>query len=841
MPPLSTLPVDSLVPEIVAAMEAGGNAVVVAPPGAGKTTRIPPAIASADSLRGNAVVLLQPRRVAARAAAARIAAEQGWRLGEEVGYHIRFDRRIGPKTRVRVLTEGILTRQIESDPYLEGVGCVILDEFHERSIHTDLTIALLREIQSTVRDDLRIVVMSATMDAAPVAEFLGGAKVFKSEGRLHPVAVEYLDRHNSSPIWEQAADSIRRVWNESPTATGHVLVFLPGISEIRRTAELVSGLGGDLHILHSSVSGEEQDRALRPSKARKLILATNIAETSVTIDGVGTVIDSGFARILVQDSRAGIDRLELRRISHASADQRAGRAGRTGSGRCFRLWTKSEDIALEAAETSEIHRVDLVPTLLAVHAFGIKDLAQFRWFEPPRPELLARADRLLEMLGAIKDGRLTSLGKRMAGLPVHPRLARMLLAGAEAGLPREAATLAALLSEGDIISTSPRRRAAALEAPSDLLERLSWLNGDSPPVALDPVSVRTVLRLADELLEHVKREAVRSRKKETGRTGREGELLRLLLHAYPDRVTVRRSSDPARGVMVGDRSIELEPSSVVRKAPLFLSLDPREVAGSVRVLLASAIEEPWLEEIFPHLCERRFLHRVDESAGRVVSSRRTLFAGLLLREDETGPQADREGARGAMAEYLRARGGEIFARDEDIARWLARVSFLRRAMPELAVPEFDAATIGEAIAEAASGCISLSEVRKRNLVEGLAARLSGSQRGALAKQAPEVLSVPSGNRIRLEYGPGPPVLAVRLQELFGLAETPRVASGRVPVTIQLLAPNHRPVQTTTDLRSFWNGAYQEIRKEFRSKYPKHPWPEDPWKAPAVSVGRKVRR
>lgn len=401
--PLKPLPIDPLIPGIINALKTRSGAVVVAPPGAGKTTRIPPALAESGVISG-AVLMLQPRRVAARAAAARIAEERAWRLGGEVGYHIRYDNRTGPQTRVRVLTEGILTRMLASDPFLEGIGCVILDEFHERSIHTDLALALLREVQSSVREDLRIVVMSATMDPAPVARFLGGENspvpVFESAGRLHPITVEFSPRADFAPSYEKVAWAAESVLNEPTSTTGHVLVFLPGIGEIRRAAERLRGADVEVHILHSSVSAEDQDRALKPSTRRKLILATNIAETSITIDGVRTVIDSGLARVLVSDARLGIDRLELRRISKASATQRAGRAGRTAPGRCLRLWTRAEDAALAERETPEIQRIDLAATLLALHAFGVKDPESFGWFEPPRPEALARAARLLEMLGA---------------------------------------------------------------------------------------------------------------------------------------------------------------------------------------------------------------------------------------------------------------------------------------------------------------------------------------------------------------------------------------------------------------------------------------------------------
>jgi ATP-dependent helicase HrpB len=499
MPP--PLPIDDILPQILASLRTANCAVVVAPPGAGKTTRVAPALAGEFP----AVVMLQPRRVAARAAASRIAAEQRWSLGREVGFHIRFERRLTPQTRVRVLTEGILTRQIQSDPFLEGIGCVILDEFHERSIHTDLALALLREIQSSVRPDLRIVVMSATMDPDPVSRFLGNAPVHVSEGRLFPVDIEYAPRQGTEPVWDRAAAACRRAVAEGE---GHVLVFLPGIGEIRRTEQLLGGIDAEIHVLHSSISGDAQDRALAPASRRKLILATNIAETSITIDGVRTVVDSGTARVLVNDPRLGIDRLELRRISRASANQRAGRAGRTAPGRCLRLWTRLEDAGLEDTQPPEIQRVDLAGTLLALRAYGIRDPRSFAWYDPPRPEALERAEQLLLMLGATtRDGALTPLGEKLTALPLHPRIGTLLVAGAKQGLLREAATMAALLSERDILAGGhqARRRDAGWEGTSDLLDRMEMLENPRAFSTVDPAAIRSVERVRDELLEIAKR------------------------------------------------------------------------------------------------------------------------------------------------------------------------------------------------------------------------------------------------------------------------------------------------------------------------------------------------
>jgi len=863
------LPIDPLVPEIVASLAARPNAVVVAPPGAGKTTRVPPAIAEALLPRGaghsrRSVVLLQPRRVAARAAANRIAQEQEWRLGEEVGYRIRFENRTSARTFLHVVTEGILTRRIQSDPFLQDVGCVILDEFHERGIHTDLAIALLREIQETVRQDLRIVVMSATLDPGRVAAFLGDAPVFRCEGRLHPVAIQYQDRSSRSPMWEQSAAAVRSVLEPGsarrPTSSdrnddvGHVLVFLPGIGEIRRTQELLRGADADLHILHSSVSDEEQDRAIRPSARRKIILATNIAETSLTIDGVKTVVDTGYARVLVNDARLGIDRLELRRVSLASAAQRAGRAGRTAPGRCLRLWTRAEESSFPAREVPEVERIDLASTALALRDYGARKLDEFGWFERPRADALARAENLLQILGAVdKQGGPTPVGKRLAALPLHPRLGRLLLAGEDAGRLHEAATLAAMLSERDFLAAPHafRKREAKWESASDVLDRLDLLESGAVSSELDPQAIRAIERVRDELILLIRRSGKRAG---AAHETRDQVLLRVLLHAYPDRVTLRRAGDPTRGVMVGGRGVVLEPSCTVRKAALFLSVDARDAAEGAgrgapsksaagkgaatrspasesRVSLASAIQEEWLAQVFPDLWEQRLLHRFDAEKGKVLGIRETVFAGLVIREDVVG--ANPKIAGQTLFDHLRKNAADFFMKDDAAAAWLARARFLARQMPELALPPFDADALSPVLRAACEGCVSLDQVRARNLRRLLEGCLNAKQRRALKEFAPEFIQVPSGSRVRLSYPEdgSRPVLAVRLQEMFGLAETPRMAKGRVPVMLHLLGPNMRPVQITADLKSFWNTTYAEVRKELRARYPKHSWPEDPWSAP----------
>ena len=857
-----SLPIDPLLPEIIETLRSHRALVLVAPPGSGKTTRVPPALLDAGLLAPEhpAIVLLQPRRVAARAAAARIAEERGGELGGEVGYQIRFEKRIGPRTRLRVETEGVLNRQLVVDPFLEGVGAVILDEFHERSLHTDLAIALLKEVRETVRDDLVLVVMSATLDAEPVARFLGGCPVLRAEGRTHPVTVSYRPTIRPASAGSVAA-AVEEVLQPSDDDPGHVLVFLPGAEEIRRAVAQLAPLAGrarfDVLPLHGSLPAEEQDRALRPSPRRKVILATNVAETSLTIDGVRTVIDTGLARFASYDSARGLDRLELGRISKASSEQRAGRAGRTAPGRCVRLWAAREQRGLVDTDPPEVARVDLASTVLALRAWGVADLSRFGWFEPPPADRLAAAESLLVLLGALggSDRRLTPLGRRLLDVPAHPRIARLLTAAAADGHPRSGAALAALLSEKDIVATPERGGAATYRPPvpstrgdSDLLVRLDLLaEAERQRFAaglhgrgIDPHAARRAARARDDFLRI-------ARRLPGGRDERPDEpdddlLLRWVLLAYPDRV-VRRRGHEATGVMVGGRGVRLEPTSVVRDPEFFLALDPREDrrGGTLeaRVRIASAVRVEWLEGLFPQSLRRERSVRFDEERQRAVGVTALWYRDLLLREDRNA-KVDAGEASGALAEAVRGRAAGIVDGNASAAAWLARVEFLRQAIPELDWPVFNDEALGAVVADACAGLRTVEEVRATPLVPLLRARLTHAQARALDEQAPETLTVPSGSRIRLNYEQGrPPVLAARLQELFGWTESPRLAGGRVPVVMHLLGPNFQPVQVTDDLRSFWATTYFQVRKDLRARYPRHAWPDDPLTAhPEARGGRR---
>ena len=855
------LPIDPEIPAIVAAIRAHRRLVLVAAPGAGKTTRVPPALLVADLLTPDhpTVLLLQPRRVAARASATRIAAEQGWTLGGRVGYQIRFEKRVGPETRLKVVTEGILNRQLIADPFLGGVGAVILDEFHERSLHTDLALALLREIRDSVRDDLIVVAMSATMDAEPVARFLGGAPIVRVAGRTFPVTI----RHQPGPTLnggpQAIADAVAGAIEQSlvgDEAGGDLLAFLPGVEEIRRTERRLSGwadrVGVEVVPLHGSLPSAEQDRALRPSSRRKVVLATNIAETSLTIDGVTTVVDAGLARVAGYDPARGLDRLELGRISRASSDQRAGRAGRTAPGQCVRLWTEGEHRGLPDADRAEVQRVDLAATVLLLRAWGITDPTAFGWFEAPDPATLQAAERLLVRLGAVKgsNGPITSVGHHLLQIPAHPRLGRLLLGAVAVGRAREGAALAGLLAEKDIVTRSFGRDVRpAVHAESDLLIRLDQLaNAERARFApslreqgIDPAAARQAVAIRDDLLRIARRlPGFQDRDDNPD----EESLLRLILLAYPDRVVRRRG--PAEGgdsgVMVGGRGVRLDPESVVRDAEFFLALDPREDRrGGVltaRVRIASAIESGWLAEFFPNAITTEAAVVFDPDRRRAVGVTTRRYLDLTLTEDRNAPAPlDRDSA--ALVAEFGPRGRAFFEQNEATVAWLRRFDLAARIMPEADWPDLDDLAWYDLVALACHDKRTEADAQRAAAPHLLQSRLTFDQNRRLDHDTPEAIIVPSGSRIKLDYpadATTSPVLAVRLQELFGWTSSPRICGGRVPLLLHLLGPNYRPVQITDDLASFWATTYFQVRKDLRSRYPKHAWPDDPLLASAEARG-----
>ena len=870
-----SLPVEGQIPALVQALRATGSAVLVAPPGSGKSTRIPPGLLATELLAKDhpVLVMLQPRRVAARAVAERIAFEQGWAVGQEVGYHVRFEKRTAVSTRLRIMTEGILTRQLLDDPFLDRIGMVILDEFHERSIHSDLALAWLQEIRQTVRPDLKILVMSATLDAQPVSAFLGDCPILTVQSSTHPVAISYVPAvEQRTPVATQVAQVVTDLVQTEPAAaspTGDILVFLPGAAEIRSAARLLNPLALshrlEIRPLHGSLPLAEQDRALARSMHRKLILSTNIAETSLTIDGVNTVIDGGLARFAQMDPDRGIERLELGRISRASADQRAGRAGRQGPGRCIRLWSEREHQRRPAFETPEICRADLAGPLLAIHAWGCRNPQEFGWYESPPVPAIEAANHLLTMLGALEDEQITPLGQLMLQLPVHPRIARLLIAASAWNLEELGIACASVIEEKDVFLSGAtpggkppslhRGRVQEAGVRSDLEERIEAVQfaeaqGYSQQVqarGIDTSAARRVVMVQEDLRRVMRRirDSAASLFPPIPSAHPDHDAIDVLpLMAYPDRVCRRRDNDPTAGVMVGGRGVRLDPSSRVLEGQFFLAIRLRDdrrgrsAAREARVQMACAIEPDWLHALSPHDVQEERIVRFDPERGRAIRSVATRYHDLTLREQTHGV-VDPEEASQALADALAAEAETILKSDPEAKTYLNRIAFLREHSSK--IPKLGPAELEEILRQACVGRTTVKQVREQSFAPSITRFLGHEAYRLVQELAPEFLVVPSGNRISIQYEEGqPPTLAVRLQELFGWQDTPRIAGARVPLLLEILGPNYRPVQLTSDLRSFWTNTYHQVRKDLRGRYPKHDWPEDPWTAQPSSRPRRPK-
>jgi ATP-dependent helicase HrpB len=826
------LPIDHVLPELVAALRRSAAAVLRAPTGAGKTTRVPPAIVNSGIAGDKQILMLEPRRLAARAAARRMAAEDGTPVGERFGYHVRFDRLAGPRARAIAVTPGILLRYLHDDPYLESAGVVIFDEFHERGIESDLALGMVKLIQQAVRPDLRIVVMSATIEVEPVASYFGGCPIVASEGRLHPVEISYEPRDGRQPWQVDVARAVGRLLRRSD---GDLLVFLPGMGEIRQVERELQPLAQQLDLLvlplHGDLPAEQQDAALLPQPKRKVVLSTNVAETSVTVEGVTGVVDLGTARMLVFDPAVGLDRLELLPISRASADQRAGRAGRTRPGVCVRLWGESAHLGRPEKTEPEIRRVDLAGAVLQLLTLGEMDVEHFPWLDPPPAATVVQARTLLRRLGAIENGDVTELGRTLARLPVHPRLARLLVEGHRLGCAERAALAAALLAERSPFQRPPGRNRAPGKlhvTSSDILDAVEILEaferGERVGEELNRNAARFVLRARDQLVRSVGQELGPVRD-----SGNETALARALFAAFPDRLAKRRNPGGSRGVMVGGRGVKLAPSSGVTDSELFLCIDVDAGEAETIVRQASAVERDWLP---PKKTTTAVEVAFDPATERVTARKLTRFEDLILDDVPAALPDDAEVGR-VLAAAAADQWDRIKPPDDSPAgRYLLRLRCLREWMPDLNLPAFDVADLRELLTSVAPGAKSFADLRNADWLGAIQGRLTHQQRQSVEREAPERLAVPSGSQHALRYEAGrPPVLAVRIQELFGLTQTPRVAGGRVMVLLHLLAPNYRPQQVTNDLASFWANTYPQVRKDLRGRYPKHAWPEDPLAAP----------
>lgn len=835
---MSSLPIEEVLPPLRAALGARNCAVLQAPPGAGKTTQVPLALLGEAWLGGRSILMLEPRRLAARAAAARMSALLGETVGDTVGYRIRFETKVSRQTRIEVLTEGILTRRLQSDQALEGVGLVIFDEFHERHLHADLALALTLDCQRTLREDLRILVMSATLDGQAVATLLGEAPIVTSEGRSFPVEIRYQPVEAKAPLPEQVAQVVGRVLDRH---AGDILVFLPGAFEIRRTQELletqVREPGVVVLPLYGDLPWELQDRALRPiTGARKIVLATPIAETSLTIEGIRVVVDSGYVRVPQFDPKTGLTRLVTQRIARANAEQRAGRAGRTAPGICYRLWGEAAQHGLIPQPIPEVRSADLAPLALELANWGVRDAATLVWLDPPPTAALAQARELLSELDALDaDGNISDTGRAMARLPLHPRLSHMLRIAEQGGLGALGCDVAALLSERDIFVGEHRRScdfAARVEA-------LAAFRREGRGGAQRHGADANACARADQAARQWRR-LIKARDERVGASDEEVGLLVAL--AYPDRVAQQRSAGEPRYLLANGRGARLPEGEMRLRQPLIAAASVE--AGGARfgragepegmIYLAAPISSGLLEQHFSGHLRAEEVVVWDEREEAVVARRERRFGAILLDSKPfAGPESER--VREAMLEGVRRLGIATLPWTPEAREWQARVLCMREWFPGEHWPDVsDAAlqaSLGEWLAPYLDGVTRRAHLARLDLPSILAGRLDWQRRQQLDADAPTHLEVPSGSRLKLAYVPGEaPVLAVKLQEMFGCADTPRVARGRVAVTLHLLSPARRPIQVTQDLRGFWDRTYAEVKKELKGRYPKHPWPDDPWRA-----------
>ena len=816
------LPIDAVLDNVTAALIAGTRAVLVAPPGAGKTTRVPLALLDAPWLGGAKILVLEPRRLAARAAARRMAQTLGQKVGETVGVRARLASEVGPSTRIEVITEGVFTRMILDDPGLDGIGAVLFDEFHERSLDADLGLALALDAQAGLREDLRLLVMSATLDGARVAGLLGGGTpVITSEGRAFPVETKYLGRDPRGRLDVQVADAVGRALREE---TGSILAFLPGQGEIRRAAELlaerVRDPAVDIAPLYGAMDIAAQDLAVRPAAPgrRKIVLATSIAETSLTIEGVRVVIDSGLARVPRFEPDVGVTRLETVRVSRAAADQRRGRAGRTQPGICYRLWDEPQTMSLAPFAEPEIKAADLTGLLLDCAAWGARDAGALSWLDPPPAAALRAAREELSRLGALDaQGGVTDLGRRLRALPLPPRLASMVVRAAATGAAREAAEIAAILVERGIGGND-----------TDLDVRLRAFRRDRTKRAQD------MMRLAQGWARQAER-ATPGAKRAAG-VADETDHAALLALAFPDRIAKARGA-PGQFLLANGRAAAVELADPLSQAPFLVVAEISGKAAATRILLAARLSAETLEEIASERIERNDVLTFDASAAALRARRVRKLGAIQLEAEPRSVPADEHSAR-ALAEGIAALGIGRLPWSKAQTQLRARAAFLRAAKPDDWPDLSDEALRANAaqwLAPFLVGKTRLADIGAGDLGQALDALLSWDLRRRLDAEAPTHFTAPTGNSHAIDYeGAGAPALHIRVQELFGLSMHPAIAQGRFPLTLVLLSPAHRPIQITRDLPGFWRGSWSAVKSEMRGRYPRHVWPDDPASAPPTT-------
>jgi ATP-dependent helicase HrpB len=842
--PREDLPIYELESTIVASLRSDSRLILQAPTGSGKSTQVPQILLDHGLLGDGQVVVLQPRRLAARLLAARVASERASRLGEEVGYQIRFENVTSSRTRIRFVTEGILLRQLIQDPELRGVSAILFDEFHERHLYGDITLARAVSLQESARPDLKLAVMSATLDAGLLEKYLAPCPALTSAGRTFPVEIEYLPEPvggDGYPIWQLAANELERL---APQTEGDVLVFMPGKYEIGRTISAIrASRVSDRFVvlpLHGELPPAEQDAALAHYEKRRAIVATNVAETSLTIEGVRVVIDTGLARIARFDPRRGINTLLVEKISRASSDQRAGRAGRTAPGRCLRLWTEREHIDRAAQELPEVKRLDLAEVVLTLKASGVDDVASFRWLEPPEPQALLRAEQLLADLGAISPKGITPLGRRMLAFPVHPRYARMLLAAHDYHCVPAIALIAAL-SQGrpllrrldgkqlredrdDVLGGETESDFFVLMRAFRYAENSRFDGQRCARLGISSGAAREAAQLAEQFLAIARDEGLDVQVAET----KSGAIQRCVLAGFPDQVAVRLDAGTLRCGLVHGRRGVLARESAVHGARVLVASEIREIESSekerqVLLTLATKIEEQWLRELFPESFREETRVEWDSTLRRVVGRRVTLFHDLVLQSEEFAPSSDPETAA-LLAREVLAGTCPLKQWDNAVEQWIARVNFVAAEFPEFGFSPIDESAKRLLLEQICQGAVSYKEIKDRSVWPAVKSWLNPGQHQALDDLAPERIKLAGGRAAKITYANGtPPTIAARIQDLY---DTPRglaIGRGRVPLRIQVLAPNHRPIQITNDLETFWREGYPKIKKELQRKYPKHVW------------------
>ena len=790
--------------------------------------------------------MAEPRRLAARMAARRVAAELGERVGERIGYRVRFEEAVGPKTRVVYATEGVILKRLQREPDLRSVSAVILDEFHERHLDTDLLLAVLTHLRETRRRDLKLIVMSATLDAAPVARFLGDCPKLSSEGRMYPVEVEHLREPDERPLEKQVVSAVRSLLDADPS--GHVLVFLPGAGEIRRAQEALEPLRTERGLLvtplHGDLPIQDQARAIEPSRERKVVLSTNVAESSVTVDGVCGVVDSGLARTASHSPWTGLPTLATTKISRASATQRAGRAGRTRAGRVLRLYTLGDYTARTEHDIPELLRADLTDALLVLHGVGVRSFAELRWLAAPPSARAGAAEELLTLLGATDEHQqLTAIGRRMLELPLHPRLSRLVVEGERLGVAETAALMAALLSERDIRAASRTRFANKAHGagqgldtatgPSDVLElvdqfevarSLGFEARRLQAHALDARAVDAVQRAERQLLRLVRSRAEAPQDQEAA-------LLSCVLASFVDRLARRRKPGGHELLLASGSTARLSPDSAVRNEEFLLAVDVEERAGNkgaleASVRLASAVKPGWLLDRYESRLELTDDLVWNADAERVDSITRLSFGAVAL-EESRAPAAPSEAAARVLYDALTRAGAIEFLRSDALTTLTERVNLVARHFPSGGLTPLDPNGFEQQLRELSRDITSFSELRALDFANWLTQQMSPAAQRLLHEQAPTEWRLPGGRTAKIQYEPGkPPFLESRLQDFFGMARGPSLCAGRVPITLHLLAPNQRAVQVTTDLAGFWERHYPGIRRELMRRYPRHFWPED---------------